>query len=122
MLGGRAAREAGEPAVGDSDSEDQKGGYALVATLWRNEPWLDITCGVTKAADPWPEADWLALPLKVNAPKFLLGRTGSLVDPAKDIVRGASHVTFCTNTGVAVTGTDGAGVGICPAGFAHHQP
>jgi hypothetical protein len=81
--------------------------------LLSNEPWIDIEWTIKdKPADPWPEAGWLALPLKVDAPKFLLGRTGSLVDPAKDIVRGASHVTFCTNTGLAVTGPDGAGVGI----------
>ena len=94
-------------------SEDRPHATKLTWTLYANEPWIDIEWKIhDKPADPWPEAGWLALPLKVDAPKFLLGRTGSLVDPAKDIARGASHVTFCTNTGLAVTGPDGAGVGI----------
>jgi hypothetical protein len=89
---------------------------ALCVALYRNEPWVDLEWSIQdKPADPWPEAGWLALPLKVEPPGFLLGRTGSVVDPARDIVRGASHVAFCLNTGLAATGPDGAGVGLCPA-------
>jgi len=88
---------------------------SLRVTLYRGEPWVDLEWSIRdKPADPWPEAGWLALPLQVASPRFQLGRTGSIVDPAKDLVRGASHVSFCVNTGLAVTGADGAGVGLTP--------
>jgi hypothetical protein len=88
----------------------------LTVTLWNDMPYVDLEWSIKdKPASPWPEAGWLALPLKVDHPTFRLGRTGSIVDPAKDVIRGASHVTFCLNTGLTATaGQDGAGVGLCP--------
>jgi hypothetical protein len=67
-----------------------------------------------KPADPWPEAGWLCLPLQVDQPRFRLGRQGSIVDPAQDIVRGANRHLLGINSGLTVTDPQGRGVGICP--------
>lgn len=58
---------------------------------------------------------WLCLPLAIDQPKFHLGRLGAIVDPARDTARGANHEVFCLNSGMTVTGTDGKGIGLCPA-------
>jgi len=54
------------------------------------------------------------LPFKVVQPRFLLGRLGGPIDPAKDIVAGANRYYFCLNSGLTITGQDGSGVGLCP--------
>jgi hypothetical protein len=88
---------------------------ALEITLPSRLPYLDVTWKIrNKEPDTWPEAGWLCLPLAIDKPQFRLGRLGSVIDPAKDICRGANHEVFCVNTGLTVTGADGYGVGICP--------
>lgn len=87
----------------------------LRVTLYRDQPYLDLEWRIAnKKGDPWPEAGWLCLPLKIDSPAFRLGRVGSIVDPAKDLIPGANHHLFCLNTGMSVSGSDAAGVGICP--------
>ena len=84
-------------------------------TLVADQPYVDVQWQVTdKKADPWPEAGWLCFPLKIDQPRFRLGRLGSVTDPAKDIVRSGNFDTFCLNTGLNVIGSDAAGVGLCP--------
>jgi hypothetical protein len=84
-------------------------------TLFDDQPHIDVEWEVTgKKADPWPEAGWLCFPLKVDEPRFRLGRLGSVTDPAKDIVRSGNFDTFCLNTGLNVVGSDSSGVGLCP--------
>jgi hypothetical protein len=84
-------------------------------TLWADQPYIDVQWQVTdKKADPWPEAGWLCFPLKIDQPRFRLGRLGSVTDPAKDIVRSGNFDTFCLNTGLNVVGSDSVGVGLCP--------
>jgi hypothetical protein len=84
-------------------------------TLLADQPYVDVQWQVTgKKADPWPEAGWLCFPLKIDQPRFRLGRLGSVTDPAKDIVRSGNFDTFCLNTGLNVVGSDAAGVGLCP--------
>jgi hypothetical protein len=39
---------------------------------------------------------------------------GSIVDPAKDLVRSSNHDVFCLNGGLTVRGADGSRTGICP--------
>ena len=87
----------------------------LRVTLLADQPYVDVEWQVTgKKADPWPEAGWLCFPLKIDQPRFRLGRLGSVTDPAKDIVRSGNFDTFCLNTGLNVIGSDAAGVGLCP--------
>ena len=83
--------------------------------LWRGMPFFDLEFTIhNKPADPWPEAAWVCLPFDIESPQFRIGRLGSIIDPAKDIVPGANHDLFAVDTGVAVFGADGRGFGICP--------
>jgi hypothetical protein len=83
--------------------------------LYRDQPCADLEITLhDKPLDSWPEAGWLCLPLNVNAPQFRLGRLGSIIDPAHDIVTGANRHMFGINTGVSLTDANGRGVGFCP--------
>jgi hypothetical protein len=84
--------------------------------LYRDLPYVDIDMTMKdKPLESWPEAMWMALPLNVPNPKFLLGRVGSVIDPAKDVVTGGNRHMFTLNTGMLVIAGDGSwGVGICP--------
>jgi len=89
-------------------------GVTTRIALEANEPYLDLEVTVhDKPADPWPEAGWICLPLKVDSPQFRLGRLGSIVDPTRDVVPGANRHVFAINTGVAVFDAQGRGAGVC---------
>ena len=61
----------------------------LRVTLYAGQPWLDLEWSIAnKTPDPWPEGGWLCFPLRADDPTFRLARLGSIVDPAKDLVRG----------------------------------
>jgi hypothetical protein len=82
--------------------------------LYRDQPCADLEITLhDKPFDAWPEAGWLCLPLKVDAPQFRLGRLCSIIDPAHDIVTGANRHIFGINTGVSLTDAGGHGVGFC---------
>jgi hypothetical protein len=86
----------------------------LKITLHRTLPFVDLEWGVeNKTPDPIPEGGWLCLPFAIEKPAFRLGRSGSIMDPAKDIIRGANRHLLCLNSGMTVTGPDGFGVGLC---------
>lgn len=76
-------------------------------------PYVDLVITCQKPPDPWPEAGWIALPFEVASPRFQLGRLGSILDPAKDVVAGANRHLFALNTGLTVTDAAGAGAGLC---------
>jgi hypothetical protein len=87
----------------------------LRVQLFRDQPYANLQWRIIdKKPDPWGEAGWICLPLAVDQPTFHLGRVGSIIDPAKDICRGANHDVFCLASGLTVTGPEGQGVGICP--------
>lgn len=87
----------------------------LRLTLYAELPCVDLEIRLEeKPADPWPEAGWLCLPFRMNAAQFRLGRLGSIVNPATDIVAGANHDLEAIHTGVALLDEKGYGVGICP--------
>jgi hypothetical protein len=87
----------------------------LCITLYDDAPWLDLEWSiVNKTPDPWPEGGWLCFPLRAEDPSFRLARLGSIVDPAKDLVRGSNHELFCLNGGLLVSAADGSRTGICP--------
>ena len=82
--------------------------------LYAAEPFADLEVTLhNKSADPWPEAGWICLPFKVASPRFQLGRPGSIIDPARDIIAGANHNLFAINTGITLTDPRGCGVGVC---------
>ena len=86
--------------------------------LYRDQPWADLEITLhDKPFEPWPEAGWLCLPLNVTAPQFRLGRLGSIIDPARDIVTGANRHMFGINTGLSLTDDGGRGVGFCPIDY-----
>jgi len=90
-------------------------GVTTRVVLYRDQPYLDLEVTVhNKPFDAWPEAGWICLPFKVDAPQFRLGRLGSIVDPARDIVAGCNFHQFALNTGMTVTDSSGRGIGICP--------
>lgn len=98
---------------------EREGDRPAVTTRWilpAHAPYVDLEVTVhAKPADPWPEALWIALPFAVAEPQFRVGRPGSIIDPARDIVPGANRHLATVQTGVAVFGPGaGAGVGICP--------
>ncbi len=83
--------------------------------LYPDEPYFDLEMTLRgKPADPWPEAGWICLPVKADAPQFRLARLGSIIDPAKDIVPGANRHLFGINGGFTITAADGPGLAICP--------
>ena len=87
--------------------------YRMTCTLYRNTPYAELTWGVNdKQADPWPEAGWLAFPVNVEKPLYRLLRTGSIVDPARDYIRGTNTDYCFVNTGLAVVNSQGTGLGI----------
>ena len=88
----------------------------LQFTLYRGDvSYIDMQWTVNgKQPDPWPEAGWICLPFKIDQPQFRLGRVGSIMDPSKDIIRGANHDIFCLSSGLTVSGPGGEGVGVVP--------
>jgi len=86
----------------------------LEVTLYRGQPFVDLSIKLgTLEPDPWPQASWVCLPFAVDEPSFRLGRPGSVIDPAKDIVRSANFEMFCLDSGLTITGSDEHGVGLC---------
>jgi alpha-mannosidase len=87
----------------------------LKYTLYESQPYLDVEWAVEdKTPNPIPEGGWLCLPFAIDEPRFQLGRLGSLMDPAKDIIEGGNRHLLCLNSGMTITGRDGCGVGLCP--------
>jgi alpha-mannosidase len=77
-------------------------------------PWVDLEVTVhDMPPDPWPEACWISLPFKVDSPRFLVGRQGSIIDPARDVVPGSNLDLLGVHTGVAVVDPEGRGAGVC---------
>lgn len=82
--------------------------------LYRNQPYVDLEITLhNKPFDPWPEAGWLCLPFNIDQPEFKLGRLGSIVNPATDIIPGCNFDILALNTGMIVHDPKGRGVGLC---------
>jgi hypothetical protein len=112
-----SARTTGITKELEMRAEPQAGGFpypvALRLQLHGDEPHLDIALTIKKPADNWPEAGWICLPFKVEAPQFRVGRNGFIMDPAKDIIAGANRYLYAAGTGVAVFDATGRGAGVC---------
>lgn len=87
--------------------------YTITYTLYNNTPCLEICWGIQgKTADPQPEGGWLAFPFNVTDASFRLGRTGGVVNPAKDFVGNTNRDYFFLNTGLAVIDKNNGGFGL----------
>jgi alpha-mannosidase len=95
-------------------SEQLKHGVTTRVTVYRDLPCVDLAVTLhDKPADSWPEAGWICLPISAASPQFRLGRLGSIVDPAHDLVPGSNHNLLGLNTGLAVIDQSGAGLAMC---------
>ncbi len=82
--------------------------------MYHDQPYVDLELTLDgKPLEPWPEAGWLCLPLKVEQPAFKLGRLGAVTDLERDTIAGSNRDVLCLNHGLALVGGDGAGVGAC---------
>ena len=81
--------------------------------LYDDASYVDLELTIEKPADIWPEAGWICLPFKVDAPQFRVGRNGFIMDPAKDIIPGGNRYMYAVGTGVAMFDKKGQGVGVC---------
>ncbi len=87
---------------------------SVAVTLPADQPFVDISFTIHKPEpEPWPEAGWIALPFKIEAPRFRLGRLGSIIDPDTDVVPGSNRYLFGLNTGLTLTDGSGTGIGLC---------
>jgi alpha-mannosidase len=94
---------------------DLKHAVTTRLVLYRDLPYADLELTVhDKPADSWPEAGWICLPVRAKTPQFRLGRPGSIIDPATDILPGANRHMLAVNTGLTVTDGSGPGMGLCP--------
>jgi hypothetical protein len=83
--------------------------------LYKTLPLIEVSLRIRgKRPDTWPEAGWMCLPLAIEQPNFRLSRLGGIVDPKKDVIPGSNRHLFWLHHGLAVYGSDGYGVGICP--------
>ena len=90
-----------------------RGVFATEFVFHADRPEIEIVLTLDKAAEPLPEAGWIALPFALENPHFRMARLGSVVDPAKDLVPGSNRHLFALDGGVAVTDPSGAGIGVC---------
>jgi hypothetical protein len=74
-------------------------------------PFIDLEYRVEgKEATPLAESSVVPLSLKLRRPSFHLGQSGSVIDPARDIVSGANHGLWCADWVYA--GNDSMGMSI----------
>jgi hypothetical protein len=88
---------------------------SLRVTLDEGQPSADLELTIRgKAKDNWPEADWMCLPFNVREPSFKVGRNLGVMDPAKDILRGANRHLYAVGGGVTLTDADGTSISAVP--------
>jgi alpha-mannosidase len=97
---------------------DAKGlakGYTIAFTFPRKAPYVEVEWAVAdKTPDKMPEGGWLCFPFAIERPRFMVGRPGGPIDPAKDIVPGAGRHLMAVATGVTLAGEDGSAASLCP--------
>ncbi|MEO6458413.1 MAG: DUF5054 domain-containing protein, partial [Chloroflexia bacterium] len=61
-------------------------------------PYIDLEYHVEgKQATPLAESTVVSFPLNLPKPTFRLGQTGSVIDPARDIIEGANRSLWCAH-------------------------
>jgi hypothetical protein len=104
-----------EGAVASVELRSKSVGFPATTRVILNgdAPYVDLEVTIEKPADIWPEAVWVCLPFKMDAPQFRIGRNGSIINPATDIISGANRYMCAVGTGVALFDSAGRGAGIC---------
>ena len=93
---------------------EEKHTAGLTVTLYENMPCIDVKLSViNKPATEEPEAGWIALPFKTKSPEYRVGRIGSVVDPAKDLIEGSQFNYIWSNSGIMIKDKEYS-VGVCP--------
>jgi len=88
--------------------------YSVTYILNDKSPLLEINWAIEgKPAQPWPEAGWISLPFNSENPSFRLGRTGGIVNPSSDFVRGSNFDYYFLNSGMSVIDKSGESFGMC---------
>jgi alpha-mannosidase len=98
-----------------ADTSNHFPASSLSILLYNDMPYIDIELTIKdKAKDNWPEADWFCFPFKIAEPSFTIGRTLGIMNPLSEIMDGANRDLYAVGPGVCITGSDGAGVTVCP--------
>ena len=110
---GNAVRATVLGKLDDPDSQR----YMVSYTLYENQPYIEIVWGVDgKKPNSIPEAGWISFPFNVEKPDYRLYRTGGIVDPKREFVKGTNQDYYFLNT--SMTLYDGSGKGMvlnCPS-------
>ncbi len=87
--------------------------YSIRYRLVADQPFLEVNWAIDgKPADPWPESGWICFPLNIENPRFRLGRTGGISDPAKDFVKGSNFDYCFVQEGLAILDQNNQGIGL----------
>ncbi|WP_235948277.1 DUF5054 domain-containing protein [Paenibacillus glycinis] len=102
----------------DPESRGEFGNAAtaeLVVTLDGEASHADFEWKLAgKRETAFAEAGYFVLPLNVGGPQYRLQKLGAVVDPVRDIARGANTRLHCVDQWVDVTGEDGSGLAVFP--------
>lgn len=87
--------------------------YTQTITLYRDKPLVELIWSINgKPADAWPEGGWVTFNFAIANPEFRLWRTGAVVNPVTDYIKG-SNLDYCfLHGGVAVLDKSGNGYGV----------
>lgn len=92
---------------------EEKHTAGLKVTLYEDMPYIDIKLSVVnKPATEEPEAGWIALPFRTVEPEYRVGRLGSVIDPAKDLIEGSQFNYIWSNSGLMIKDKEYS-IGIC---------
>ncbi len=76
-------------------------------TIYDDEPWADIDYSLdAKEACPLLEAGHAVFPFLARQPRYAINKTGSVIDPARDIERNANRLLYCCERWVDVSDGD----------------
>lgn len=99
-----------------ADTKGLASRYTITFTFPKAMPYIDVDWQVdNKIAEKNPEGGWLCFPFNIQNPKFIEGRLGAPIDPAKDIVPGTNRFLNAVTTGVSINGNN-VNMALCPIG------
>jgi hypothetical protein len=98
-----------------SESVATQAPVTCTVTLQAGAPWFELEITLhDKSADPWPEAGWICLPIRAPNPQFRIARQVGIMDPTRDIIRGANRHLYAVHSGLTISDQQGRGAAICP--------
>jgi Glycosyl hydrolases family 38 C-terminal beta sandwich domain/Glycosyl hydrolases family 38 C-terminal domain/Glycosyl hydrolases family 38 N-terminal domain len=72
--------------------------------VFDGEPWVDVDYSLdAKEACPLLEAGHVVFPFLAQKPRYAVNKTGSVIDPARDIERNANRLLYCCERWVDVS-------------------